>query len=132
MRNMISMTVLGMALFWSGQASAASADNAAAQTHSVFCYGGLQSTVYFSQVFAVSQAASPSALGKAYGQYLTATYGPHSNDAGVCVLANTASDGDAEKQRRESAFPGWNIVETDWAVPATLSEPAGLPPPKHH
>ncbi len=139
MRNTVLIAILstslGLALSGLAPVSAKPLSGAApadATTQYVFCYGGHPSVAYFSQVFPVTQAASPNALGKAYSQYLTATYGTGATDTGMCVLAQAEADGSAEKQRREASYPGWKIIESDWTAPADLSQPAGPPRPKHH
>ena len=138
MRNTVLIAILGTCLelapIGSAQVSAKplSGGPADAATQYVFCYGGHPSVAYFSQVFPVTQAASPNALGKAYSQYLTATYGTGATDTGMCVVAQAEADGSAEKQRREAGYPGWKIIESDWTAPTDLSQPAGPPRPKHH
>jgi Na+/citrate or Na+/malate symporter len=119
------VAIVGLALLCTSPAMAGSSGNGWApvsKTHYSFCFGGLQKTIYFSNVIVSAPAANRPELNGPFGNYLTKTFGANSNDGGQCITSEVMADTANAKKQREAAFIArkWKIVEINWAGAGSL------------
>jgi hypothetical protein len=120
MGNKFSVATIGLALLCTSQALGGASGNGTvpvAATHYSFCFGGLQKTIYFSNVIVSAPTPKRPLLNAAFGSYLTKTFGATSNDGGQCITSEVMADTENAKKQREADFVArkWKIVEITWA-----------------
>jgi hypothetical protein len=118
-KKKFSIAIFGLAVLCTSPGWAGGTGNGEAQTakaHYTYCFGGLQSTVYFTPVITSAPTVEKPDPGVPFGAYLTKTYGVGSNNGGQCFSSEAMADIVSAKKQREAEFvyKKWKIVEVEW------------------